>query len=195
MRGDPISTPSSTGNNEAGQDTQRPDMRPRTVTQLPPPTAGTPYRPFQSSNDGVFANLNAKPERGGEKEELPPVSSSTHPSLYSCPFPSTLTFFSLTDLRTSRRRRHPPLLGRQHSPHTWRSLHRRSLLRRPRRRLPFLLCLERPHLTILPTRRFPTHLPFTYHPRGKTRLESWVGDHACTVGVWNACERKEGQQR
>ena len=190
MRGNTTLTPSSTGNNEVGQEAQRPDMRPRTATQLPPPTAGTPYRTFQSSNDGVFANLNAKPERGGEKEELPPVSPPNHPSV----FPSILTSISLTDLRTSRRRRHPPLLGRQHSPHPRRSLYRRSFLRRPRCRFSILFRLERPYLAILPTRRFLTHLPPTYHPRGKTWFESRVGDHPCAMGVWDACKREEGEQ-
>lgn len=31
-------------------------------------------RQVASSNDGVFANLNAKPERGEKSEDLPPVS-------------------------------------------------------------------------------------------------------------------------
>ena len=35
----------------------------------------TPYTTFSSSNDGVFANLNAKPELGEKTEEQPPVSS------------------------------------------------------------------------------------------------------------------------
>ena len=75
MRGNPTVTPNSTdAADPTGQESQRPDLGTRTVTQLPPPTAGIPYRTFQSSNDGVFANLNAKPERGGEKEEMPPVS-------------------------------------------------------------------------------------------------------------------------
>lgn len=63
---------------------ERPAL-PRTVTTLPPsstPAAlgaalATPTRrpaPFnQSQNDGVFANLDAKPERGEKLEELPPV--------------------------------------------------------------------------------------------------------------------------
>lgn len=34
----------------------------------------TPYSTFSSSNDGVFANLNAKPELGEKTEEQPPVS-------------------------------------------------------------------------------------------------------------------------
>ncbi|KAK4695367.1 NADH:quinone reductase (non-electrogenic), partial [Lecanoromycetidae sp. Uapishka_2] len=57
---------------------------PRTVTRFPgatpiatnivatrPQHGGAPFNSF-SQNDGVFANLNAKPERGEEKEELPP---------------------------------------------------------------------------------------------------------------------------
>ena len=75
MHSNPTRTPDRTSAADTtGQEVQqRPDMGRRMVTQLPPPTTGMPYRPFQSSNDGVFANLNAKPERGGEKEELPPV--------------------------------------------------------------------------------------------------------------------------
>lgn len=54
----------------------------RHVTQLPPTastTAGGPTTPFRIygsgiQNEGVFSNLTAKPERGGEvKEEQPPV--------------------------------------------------------------------------------------------------------------------------
>jgi len=69
-------------------DGDRPEL-PRTFTRFPgviPPVAttvaarptagGAPFNSF-SQNDGVFANLNAKPERGEEKEEQPPVSFST----------------------------------------------------------------------------------------------------------------------
>ncbi|EQB50757.1 hypothetical protein CGLO_09771 [Colletotrichum gloeosporioides Cg-14] len=61
------------------------DSRPqpeRHVTQLPPTastTAGGPTTPFRIygsgiQNEGVFSNLTAKPERGGEvKEEQPPT--------------------------------------------------------------------------------------------------------------------------
>lgn len=45
---------------------------------VPPPmrpnTGAAPYSSF-SQNDGVFANLNAKPERGEKLEEQPPVRS------------------------------------------------------------------------------------------------------------------------
>ena len=40
-----------------------------------PYTNNVPYNSF-SQNDGVFANLNAKPERGEKIEEQPPVSIS-----------------------------------------------------------------------------------------------------------------------
>lgn len=40
-----------------------------------PYTGATPYSTFSHSNDGVFANLNAKPERGEKLEEQPPVST------------------------------------------------------------------------------------------------------------------------
>lgn len=65
----------------------RPNL-PGTVTRLPvvvpPVSSNTPARPytgaapfstFSHSNDGVFANLNAKPERGEKLEEQPPVST------------------------------------------------------------------------------------------------------------------------
>lgn len=39
------------------------------------PNFATPgSRQIAPSNDGVFANLNAKPERGEKSEDLPPVS-------------------------------------------------------------------------------------------------------------------------
>lgn len=38
---------------------------------------------FTSANDGVFANLNAKPERGEKLEDHPPVRS---PNLLSTPY-------------------------------------------------------------------------------------------------------------
>lgn len=58
-----------------------------TVTRLPvvvasvssnaptrPFSGAAPFSTFSHSNDGVFANLNAKPERGEKLEEQPPVS-------------------------------------------------------------------------------------------------------------------------
>lgn len=39
-----------------------------------PHTGSTPFNSRSQSNDGVFANLNAKPERGEKIEEQPPVS-------------------------------------------------------------------------------------------------------------------------
>ena len=40
--------------------------------------------PAAPSNDGVFANLNAKPERGEKLEEHPPVSNEVLPSFIIC---------------------------------------------------------------------------------------------------------------
>ncbi|KAL6721037.1 hypothetical protein ACLMJK_000137 [Lecanora helva] len=49
---------------------------PRNVTQfpgaLPPAVSNVPARPYLGVNDGVFANLSAKPERGEKLEEQPP---------------------------------------------------------------------------------------------------------------------------
>lgn len=53
--------------------TRFPGASPVTATTVPARPAGAPFNSF-SQNDGVFANLNAKPERGEEKEEQPPVS-------------------------------------------------------------------------------------------------------------------------
>jgi hypothetical protein len=61
---------------------------PRRNTELPtftPPVANTrtynshgQFSGFSSSNDGVFANLSAKPERGEKEEEQPPVSRPSY---------------------------------------------------------------------------------------------------------------------
>jgi len=48
---------------------RRPTMLPNFTT---PASGGS--RQIAPSNDGVFANLNAKPERGEKNEDLPPVS-------------------------------------------------------------------------------------------------------------------------
>lgn len=77
MRGNP--QPASEDHNDGS----RPGVE-RTVTEIPtfiPTAPGAPNRvygsgghnQFTSANDGVFANLNAKPERGEKLEEQPPV--------------------------------------------------------------------------------------------------------------------------
>ena len=45
------------------------------VPSVRAPSSGTAYATFSSSNDGVFANLDAKPERGEKTEDQPPVCS------------------------------------------------------------------------------------------------------------------------
>ena len=88
MRGDPPPPPPSEGDH---RDTSRPGVE-RTVTELPRfiPTAPVQanrvagaggHNHFSLANDGVFANLNAKPERGEKLEEQPPVN-------FLCFFPS-----------------------------------------------------------------------------------------------------------
>lgn len=44
-------------------------------------TGSSANRVVNSSNDGVFANLAAKPERGEKSEDLPPVCISFFPFL------------------------------------------------------------------------------------------------------------------
>ena len=49
-----------------------------------PYTRAAPFSSLSQSNDGVFANLNAKPERGEKTEEQPPVRPfQTKPSTFA----------------------------------------------------------------------------------------------------------------
>ena len=70
----------------------------RRVTEFPGVTAPTRAGP-QSVNDGVFANLAAKPERGEKVEEQPPVSPAITSSLTS-----------LTNLNPRPTNKQPPTL-------------------------------------------------------------------------------------
>lgn len=81
VRADSTLTSRDTSRTVSSESRPQPD---RQVTQLPPTTASaaggptTPFRIYGSGiqNEGVFSNLTAKPERGGEtKEEQPPVCS------------------------------------------------------------------------------------------------------------------------
>ena len=54
------------------QANRRPRRRPTMFPEFSAPAA-SPGRIISSSNDGVFANLAAKPERGEKNEDLPPV--------------------------------------------------------------------------------------------------------------------------
>lgn len=81
-----VSTVQSESEQRIVHDRNKP-YTPRTATQFPdttpPVTSTVPVGPLprgallnSRQNDGVFANLNAKPERGEDKEELPPVRHS-----------------------------------------------------------------------------------------------------------------------
>ena len=65
------------GPNLPGAVTRLPVVVPPVPSNIParPYTGTTPYSTFSHSNDGVFANLDAKPERGEKLEEQPPVST------------------------------------------------------------------------------------------------------------------------
>ena len=67
------------GPNLSGAVTRLPVVAPPVSYNIParPYTAATPFSTFSHSNDGVFANLDAKPERGEKLEEQPPVSIFT----------------------------------------------------------------------------------------------------------------------
>lgn len=80
MRGNAI-PPTEGRTQTTGSEGGRPVPLQRAVTEfpsivpvVPERTRGMPYSTFASSNDGVFANLSAKPERGEKlEEEKPPV--------------------------------------------------------------------------------------------------------------------------
>ena len=80
MRGNPPPPSGEESGVAAGETTTTPTA----VTELPPAsTLDAPIRVYgggarPSSNDGVFANLSAKPEHGEKTEEQPPVSPSRH---------------------------------------------------------------------------------------------------------------------
>lgn len=74
-------SPAESGPHEQAGGTTRPDMPGRTTTTIPSYAPGSSSgRPVGSSqaNDGVFANLNAKPRAGDDLEEKPPVSLPKH---------------------------------------------------------------------------------------------------------------------
>ena len=81
-RGSPSTQPDpAEGYGPHGYRTRRPPAIERRVTQFPamapePPAAapGRVYGGGSHANDGVFANLSAKPEKGEKVEEFPPVS-------------------------------------------------------------------------------------------------------------------------
>lgn len=89
MRANPppqASPDSGSGNSSASSSAdqvqlrEQPDplqRRPTVFPSLSTP-AGGPGRMISSSNDGVFANLAAKPERGEKNEDLPPVCVLQH---------------------------------------------------------------------------------------------------------------------
>jgi hypothetical protein len=78
MRGNPNGSQESNDSESNAQDDAAPQRQsmPRRITQLPvftpqPVSSGRVYG--GGSNDGVFANLSAKPTRGEQDEEKPPV--------------------------------------------------------------------------------------------------------------------------
>ncbi|KAA8649816.1 hypothetical protein EYZ11_005501 [Aspergillus tanneri] len=72
---------SATGASSSGTSTQQPSQerqrasgmqRRQTILPSFSPSSSGPGRMISSSNDGVFANLAAKPERGEKNEDMPP---------------------------------------------------------------------------------------------------------------------------
>lgn len=101
----------SSGSAGNGQDGERGPSIQRRVTMLPSFTTPTPApsgRVVRSANDGVFANLAAKPERGEKNEDLPPVCDDIIGRM----------FWIMTDcvavLRTGCSGCHSSLLGDDH---------------------------------------------------------------------------------
>ncbi|KAL8940004.1 MAG: hypothetical protein Q9211_002483 [Gyalolechia sp. 1 TL-2023] len=73
----------------------------RTVTEfpaitpvIPGRTRGMPYSTFASSNDGVFANLSAKPDRGEKQEEEKPPSYEAAAADATPPYWETTTILA-----------------------------------------------------------------------------------------------------
>lgn len=82
-------------------DGARPVPIQRTVTEfpgitpvVPGRTRGMPYSTFASSNDGVFANLSAKPERGEKQEEEKPPSYEAAAADATPPYWETTTILA-----------------------------------------------------------------------------------------------------
>ncbi|KAL9596190.1 MAG: hypothetical protein Q9219_005976 [cf. Caloplaca sp. 3 TL-2023] len=82
-------------------DGARPVSIQRTVTDfpgvtpvIPGRTRGMPYSTFASSNDGVFANLSAKPERGEKQEEEKPPSYEAAAADATPPYWETTTILA-----------------------------------------------------------------------------------------------------
>lgn len=76
MRGQPESSRNDEGYEESSQEAFRPPPIMRRVTQLPAfVPGGGRIIGGGTGNDGVFANLSAKPSREDEVEEKPPVCS------------------------------------------------------------------------------------------------------------------------
>lgn len=107
-------TPASSS--ETAGDAQEPSRdasaTPRRPTILPtftvPGSGGS--RSITASNDGVFANLAAKPERGEKTEDLPPVSSIRF-TVTHYDFGLLLTIVLSIVLRRSGRRCNTAILG------------------------------------------------------------------------------------
>ncbi|KAL8832973.1 MAG: hypothetical protein Q9170_004609 [Blastenia crenularia] len=83
------------------RDGARPIPVQRTVTEfpgvtpvVPGRTRGMPYTTFTSSNDGVFANLSAKPDRGEKQEEEKPPSYEAAAADATPPYWETTTILA-----------------------------------------------------------------------------------------------------
>jgi hypothetical protein len=163
MRGTPTSSSTEQLNTDSRtpSETPRPPVIERRPTHLPefaPPRPTGRVYGGGSGSDGVFANLSAKPEAGEKTEEHPPVS---RPSRFG--HSSGADKIQL-DVRASGSRCSTSVLG-NYNPCTRTRRPRRSLRRRPSRWLRLLLHLERHDFDVLPTRRFPPHLPSPHYTR------------------------------
>lgn len=76
-------------------------------------TTGRVYGGGNSTRDGVFANISAKPTPGEDLEEKPPVCLA-----HQFPRRDATTDPPILDVRTGRCRCHPTLLGNHH-PRPW----------------------------------------------------------------------------
>jgi hypothetical protein len=91
MRGNP-DTPQTTRTPSSSSTTEPRQQVERRITELPafrPPT--TRPQPNAQANDGVFANLGAKLERGEQVDEKPPVSIKARPDPHLLTIPNRHT--------------------------------------------------------------------------------------------------------
>jgi hypothetical protein len=143
-------------------------------------------------NDGVFANVVAKPQRANmaqtEDGEVYMVPENTQTDIPPVRTPFALSFFSLIKLclsvvRHCTVRFCTSLLGNDCACPFWayfwfRHDHRRSPLR-----FDLGLRPQSGHILLFPICRLPHHIPLAHFPRRKVRLSCWPWTHVNPIRI------------